>query len=74
MRKGADALKRTVKETDVDKVADVMDDINESMALADELGEAMSQSIGPQIAEVTSPSPPPPLPLLSCCYARVRTS
>src|SRR5689334_801774 len=51
MRKGADALKRTVKETDVDKVADVMDDINESMALADELGEAMSQSIGPALDE-----------------------
>jgi len=51
MRKGADALKATVKETDVDKVADVMDDINESMALADELGDAMSQSIGPQIDE-----------------------
>lgn len=51
MRKGADALKRTVKDTDVDKVADVMDDINESMALADELGEAMSQSIGPAIDE-----------------------
>jgi len=51
MRKGADALKRTVKETDVDKVADVMDDINESMALADELGDAMSQSIGPQLDE-----------------------
>jgi len=51
MRQGADALKRTVKETDVDKVADVMDDINESMALADELGEAMSQSIGPPIDE-----------------------
>jgi charged multivesicular body protein 4 len=49
MRKGADALKRTVKETDVEKVADVMDDINESMQLADELGEAMSQSIGPAL-------------------------
>jgi len=51
MRKGADALKRTVKETDVDKVADVMDDINESMGLADELGEAMSVPIGPQLDE-----------------------
>jgi len=51
MRKGADALKRTVKDTDVDKVADVMDDINESMALADELGEAMSQTIGPALDE-----------------------
>jgi len=51
MRKGADALKRTVKETDIEKVADVMDDINESMQLADELGEAMSQTIGPQLDE-----------------------
>jgi charged multivesicular body protein 4A/B len=51
MRKGAEALKRAVNVNDVDKVADVMDDINESMALADELGEAMSQSIGPQLDE-----------------------
>jgi len=47
MRKGADALKRTVKESDIDKVADVMEDINESMAVADELSEAMAQPIGP---------------------------
>jgi len=46
MRRGADALRRTVQETDVDKVADVMEDITESMGLADELGEAMSQPIG----------------------------
>jgi len=47
MRHGADALKRTVKESDIDKVADVMEDINESMAVADELSEAMAQPIGP---------------------------
>jgi len=51
MRVGADALKRTVKDTDVDKVADVLEDINESMGLADELGEAMSQPIGPVMDE-----------------------
>jgi len=46
MRRGADALRRTVQETDVDKVADVMEDITDSMAVADELGDAMSQPIG----------------------------
>jgi len=51
MRSGADALKRSVKETDVEKVADVMEDINESMGLADELGEALSQPIGPVMDE-----------------------
>jgi len=51
MRNGAEALKKSVKDTDVDKVADVMEDINESMGLADELGEALSQPIGPVMDE-----------------------
>jgi len=51
MRKGADALKHNIKEGDIEKVGDVMDEITESMALADELGDAMSQSIGPPIDE-----------------------
>jgi len=51
MRKGAEALKKTVQETDVDKIADVMEDINESMGLADELGDAMAQPIGATVDE-----------------------
>jgi len=51
MRGGAVALQRAVIDTNVEKVDDVMDDINEAMALADELGEAMSQSIGPAMDE-----------------------
>jgi len=51
MRVGADALRAAVKDTDVEKVDDVMDTISESMAMADELGEAMSQSIGPALDE-----------------------
>jgi len=46
MRRGADALRRTVQETDLDKVADVMEDITESMGLAEELGDAIAQPIG----------------------------
>jgi len=51
MKFGAEALKKSVKDTDVEKVADVMEDINESMGLADELGEALSQPIGPVMDE-----------------------
>jgi len=51
MRVGADALRAAVKDTDVEKVDDVMDTISDSMAMADELGEAMSQSIGPALDE-----------------------
>lgn len=47
MQTGQHALKSNIKETDVDKVADVMDSINESMGLADELSEAMAQPLGP---------------------------
>ena len=35
----------------MEKVAEIMDDINESMGIADELGEAMAQPIGPQLDE-----------------------
>jgi len=51
MRQGALALKNAVKESDVDKVADVMDEINDSMALAEEMGDAMAQPIGPVMDE-----------------------
>jgi hypothetical protein len=49
MRDGANALQAAIKPSDVERVDDIMDDINESMAMADELGEAMSQNIGQQI-------------------------
>jgi len=51
MRVGASALSKAVIDTNVEKVDDVMDEINEAMALADELGEAMAQSIGPAMDE-----------------------
>lgn len=46
MRTGADALKNAIKPQDVERVDDIMDDINESMQMAEELGQAMSQNIG----------------------------
>lgn len=37
--------------SDVDKVADVMEDINEQIQMADEVNEQMAQPIGPQMDE-----------------------
>lgn len=51
MRAGKDALKQATADTDVDKVADVMEDINESIQMADEVNEALSTPIGPQLDE-----------------------
>lgn len=51
MQQGKDALKRATQDTDVDKVADVMEDINEQIQMADEVNEAMSQPIGPVMDE-----------------------
>jgi len=51
MRQGALALKNTVKESDVDKVGDVMDEVNDSMAIAEEMSDAMAQPIGPVMDE-----------------------
>ncbi len=36
----------------VDKVDDLMDDVNENMQMIDEVGQAMSQQIGPVMDEV----------------------
>jgi len=47
MIEGKKALQAATLPQDVDNVADVMEDINESIAMADELGEALSQPIGP---------------------------
>jgi len=51
MKKANDALRAATAQTDVDKVADVMEDINESIGMADELSEALSQPIGPVMDE-----------------------
>jgi len=51
MRVGKDALKHHVLPNDVDNVADVMEDINESIAMADELSGALAQPIGPAMDE-----------------------
>jgi len=46
MKRGKVALEATIKEVDVDEVNDLMDDINENVAMADEVAEAMGQTIG----------------------------
>jgi len=51
MKEGSTALSATVSDLNVDKVDEVMDDITESMAMADELSEAMAQPIGPAVDE-----------------------
>jgi len=51
MKQGAQALQKAVKDTNIEKVDEVMDEINESMALAEELSEAMAQPIGPAFDE-----------------------
>lgn len=51
MKEGATILKTTIKDLDVDKVDDVMNDINEAIDTADELNDVLSQPIGPTIDE-----------------------
>jgi len=51
MRQGKDALRSAIRESDIENVDDVMSDITESIQLADEMGEAMSQQIGPVMDE-----------------------
>jgi len=51
MRIGKDALKQAIQATDVEKVEETMEDINEQIAMGDEIGEAMSTPIGPAIDE-----------------------
>lgn len=46
MKTGKNALRAAVGERDVDDVADVMDEINDAVSMADELGEAMAQPMG----------------------------
>jgi len=46
MKTSANALKATVKESDLDKADELMDEINEAMDQVQEMNEAMSQPIG----------------------------
>eukprot|EP00470_Lotharella_oceanica_P001182 CAMPEP_0170177924 /NCGR_PEP_ID=MMETSP0040_2-20121228/11404_1 /TAXON_ID=641309 /ORGANISM="Lotharella oceanica, Strain CCMP622" /LENGTH=235 /DNA_ID=CAMNT_0010420807 /DNA_START=83 /DNA_END=790 /DNA_ORIENTATION=+ len=46
LKKGKEALAQTIEEVDVDKVNELMDDVNEQVAMADEIGEAMAQTLG----------------------------
>jgi len=51
MQGGARALQSAIAETNVDKVDEVMEEIQEAMGLQNELDEALSQSIGPPMDE-----------------------
>lgn len=51
VRKGHQTLQATVKDSQIDNAAELMDDLNEAMALNDEFSEALSQPIGPQVDE-----------------------
>mmetsp|Transcript_2612 Transcript_2612/g.3990 ORF Transcript_2612/g.3990 Transcript_2612/m.3990 type:complete len:212 (+) Transcript_2612:503-1138(+) len=46
LKAGKIALEQTIKEVDVDNVEEMMEDIKESVDMADEIGEAMSRSLG----------------------------
>lgn len=48
---GRNALQANVSDAQLDEVADVMDDINESIQVSDEFGEALSQQIGAPMDE-----------------------
>jgi len=52
MRTSANALRATVRETDLDGTDDLMDKINEAMDQVKEINDAMSQPIGPAMDEV----------------------
>ena len=47
MKTSAQAMKSTIKESDLDKAEDLMDDIQEAMDQVQEMNDAMSQPIGP---------------------------
>lgn len=48
---GKDSLNQVMKETNVEKIDDVMDEVNESIGMVDEVSQAMSQQIGPALDE-----------------------
>jgi len=51
MKIGKDALKTAIQATDVEKVEETMEDINEQIAMGEEIGEAMSNPIGAPVDE-----------------------
>jgi charged multivesicular body protein 4 len=51
MKIGKDALKSAIQATDVEKVEETMEDINEQIAMGEEIGEAMSNPIGAPMDE-----------------------
>ena len=46
MKTSANAMKATVKETDLDKADELMEDMNEQMDMIQEMNEAMANPIG----------------------------
>ena len=46
MKTSANAMKATVKESDLDKADELMEDINEAMDQVNEMNEAMAQPLG----------------------------
>merc|ERR1719443_1482700 len=46
MKTSANAMKATIKESDIDKADELMEDINEAMDQVNEMNEAMSQPLG----------------------------
>jgi len=51
MQQGAATLKQQVNDSDIDTVDSAMDEINEAMGIADELSEALAQSVGAPVDE-----------------------
>jgi len=51
MKVGKDALKSAIQATDVEQVEQTMEDINEQIAMGDEIGDAMSNPIGQPVDE-----------------------
>jgi len=51
MRTSANAMRATVREADLDRTDDLMEQINEAMDQVQEMNEAMSQPIGPAMDE-----------------------
>eukprot|EP00475_Leptophrys_vorax_P008052 TRINITY_DN1515_c0_g1_i2.p1 TRINITY_DN1515_c0_g1~~TRINITY_DN1515_c0_g1_i2.p1 ORF type:complete len:224 (-),score=86.45 TRINITY_DN1515_c0_g1_i2:66-737(-) len=51
MKTGRDAIQAHISDKVVDEVADVMDQINENVSLIDEMDQALSQPVGPNILD-----------------------
>eukprot|EP01006_Ploeotia_vitrea_P034546 TRINITY_DN65761_c7_g1_i4.p1 TRINITY_DN65761_c7_g1~~TRINITY_DN65761_c7_g1_i4.p1 ORF type:complete len:200 (+),score=129.43 TRINITY_DN65761_c7_g1_i4:325-924(+) len=51
MKQSNVTLQTHIKEADIDKAADIMDDITDQLTMIDEMGEALAQPIGQQMDE-----------------------